>query len=162
MGLAATLSASGGMAGLAGRAQAAEAWQTAPFMLGNGSIVTLEQFIGQPVLLNFWATWCIPCRTEMPSLDELQAAFGGHLTVMTLSVDTGGIPQIQDYYAQYELTNLGIFHDNTGAMATAFGITSYPTTYLIDRYGNVAGVYARAFDWSSTVAKATVAAIVQR
>ncbi|MEZ5670372.1 MAG: TlpA disulfide reductase family protein [Alphaproteobacteria bacterium] len=155
-----------GAAGLAAAAlplSAARAvnWATVPFMAGDGREVSLADFIGRPIVLNFWATWCVPCRSEMPSLDALQASVGEAAFVVPVSVDQGGMAIIEQFYAQYELSHLGRYHDHQGALAEAFGVTAYPTSYLINSRGVVAGTYARPYDWNSTVAKMAVMALAR-
>ena len=136
-------------------------WAVAPFATGDGVATSVSEFFGRPIVLNFWATWCIPCRSEMPSLDALQASVGEAATVLPVSVDQAGMPIIDQFYAQYELATIGRYHDHVGALAAAFGITAYPTTYLIDSRGVIAGTYARAFDWNSAVARAAVLALAR-
>jgi thiol-disulfide isomerase/thioredoxin len=142
----------------AGQAQSAN-WATAPFAAADNTATSLSAFIGKPIVLNFWATWCIPCRTEMPSLDALAASVGDQAWILPVSVDDGGIPLITQFYQQYQLAHLGMYHDHVGALKSAFGITAYPTTYLINARGVVAGAYARPFDWNSAVARAAVSAL---
>jgi thiol-disulfide isomerase/thioredoxin len=139
-------------------AQSAD-WTTAPFADGSNRAVNLAAFLGRPIVLNFWATWCVPCRSEMPSLDALQAGMGDQVRVLPVSVDEGGMPVIEEFYRQYNLTALGRYHDHVGALRTAFGVTAYPTSYLINSRGVIVGAYARAFDWNSTVARAAIAAL---
>ena len=107
---------------------------------GDGKPVTLQDFAGQVVLLNFWATWCAPCVREMPSLDRLQAKLGGEgLAVVTVSRDRGGANVVMPFYERLELTNLGVYLDPKGAFSRAFKVRGLPTTILIDREGRVVG-----------------------
>jgi thiol-disulfide isomerase/thioredoxin len=135
-------------------------WATAPFATGDGVATSVSAFFGKPIVLNFWATWCVPCRTEMPSLDALQAGMGDAVAVVPVSVDVT-MDAVDQFYDQFQLAHLGKYLDHVGALADAFGITSYPTSYLIDSRGVIAGAYARAFDWNSTVARHTVAALAR-
>lgn len=134
-------------------------WATAPFATGDNQATSLSAFFGKPIVLNFWATWCVPCRSEMPSLDALQASMGDQAWVLPVSVDDGGMPLIDQFYQQYNLVTMGRYHDHVGALKTAFGVTAYPTTYLINSRAVIAGAYARPFDWNSAVARAAVAAL---
>lgn len=140
------------------RAQSAN-WATAPFATGDNVVTNLSNYFGKPIVLNFWATWCVPCRSEMPSLNALQASMGDNAVVLPVSVDEAGMQIIDQFYEQYALTSLGKFHDHVGALAAAFGVTAYPTSYLINSRAMIVGTYARAFDWNSAVARATIAAL---
>jgi thiol-disulfide isomerase/thioredoxin len=142
----------------AGRAQSAN-WATAPFAAADNTATSLSAFFGKPIVLNFWATWCVPCRSEMPSLDALAASMGDEAWILPVSVDDGGMPIIDQFYQQYNLTRLGRYHDHVGALKTAFGVTAYPTSYLINSRAAIVGAYARAFDWNSAVARAAVSAL---
>lgn len=156
------LAAGAVVAGLpaAGRAQSPQ-WATAPFFAAGQGETSLSAFFGRPIVLNFWATWCIPCRSEMQSLDALQASMAEAAWVLPVSVDEPGMAIIDQFYEQYGLTRMGKYHDHVGALVEAFGVTAYPTSYLIDSRAVIVGTYARAFDWNSTVARAAVASLAR-
>ena len=98
--------------------------------------LTLADFRGKVVLLNVWATWCIPCRHEMPSLDQLQTQLGGEdFMVLPLSIDRTGLPAVKRFYEELGLQHLGIYVDNSGATSRVLGAPGLPTTLLIDRAG---------------------------
>ena len=79
------------------------------FADAEGRGLSLGDFRGKVVLLNVWATWCVPCRQEMPSLDRLQAQLGGDdFTVLPLSIDRAGLPAIKRFYEELGLRHLGI------------------------------------------------------
>jgi len=112
--------------------------------------VHLADFRGKVVLLNVWATWCFPCREEMPSLDRLQARLGGpDFLVLPLSTDREGINAVKAFYADVEISRLGIFVDPTAKSATDLKIVGYPTTFLIDRNGLARGVKLGAAKWDN-------------
>ena len=76
---------------------------------------TLADFRGKAALVNLWATWCVPCRKEMPALDRLQARLGGpDFEVVALSIDSKGLPAVQAFYAELGLKALTIYFDATG------------------------------------------------
>jgi thiol-disulfide isomerase/thioredoxin len=109
------------------------------FTDGTGVATSLAAFRGRVVLLNVWATWCPPCREEMPTLDRLQAALGGpHFEVVTVSVDAGGLPVVQAFFRETGVKHLhpylDTFHD-----AAALITTGIPITLLVDRNGREAG-----------------------
>jgi thiol-disulfide isomerase/thioredoxin len=113
---------------------------------------TLEDFRGKLVLLNVWATWCPPCREEMPTLDRLQQHMGGSdFAVVPLSIDAGdgGVSQVRQFYRTAGVTHLPIFDDSTGTAADTVGTVGLPTTLLIDRDGREIGRTIGPADWSS-------------
>src|SRR6266851_2630090 len=84
--------------------------------------LTLTDFRGTVVLLNIWATWCVPCRKEMPALDRLQAQLGGDdFVVLPLSIDRAGLPAVKRFYEELGLQKLGIYIDASGAASRALG-----------------------------------------
>ncbi|HXV09312.1 MAG TPA: TlpA disulfide reductase family protein [Burkholderiales bacterium] len=118
-------------------------WANAPqpvphlrFLDVDGKERTLSDFHGKVILLNLWATWCAPCRKEMPALDRLQQKLGGaDFQVLALSLDNGGATVVRQFYDQIGIRALGIYVD-PGMEATgklrALGV---PTTLLLDREG---------------------------
>jgi thiol-disulfide isomerase/thioredoxin len=126
-----------------------------------GSRRSLAQWQGRTVLLNLWATWCAPCREEMPSLLALQAGLGGdQFEVVPVSIDLGGPEKPQNFYAENNLAGLGFFHDGKLGVfnelkrqGLAFGM---PVSLLIDRNGCVLGSLNGPADWASSEAKALI------
>jgi thiol-disulfide isomerase/thioredoxin len=146
----------GGPSGFAMAAQPQPA-PAAEFRTAGGKHLTLADFRGRVVLLNIWATWCGPCRSEMPSLDHLQALHQGDgLAVLTVSVDSEGFSAVRRFYSQSSIHNLGLYLDVDGATARAFGARSIPTTLLIDRDGKVVGSLVGAMEWDSPDALALI------
>ncbi len=147
---------SGGPSGFAMAAQPQPA-PTAEFRNASGKHLTLADFRGRVVLLNIWATWCGPCRAEMPSLDRLQALHKGDgLAVLAVSVDGGGSAPVRRFFQQSGIRNLPLYLDADSATARAFGARSIPTTLLIDRDGNVVGSLVGAMQWDSPDALALI------
>ncbi len=117
---------------------------------GEGQTLTLENFRGKVVLLNVWATWCGPCRKEMPTLDRLQARLGGpDFTVVALSIDRLGAPAVKKFYVEIGIAHLGLYVDSTTKAAAAIGLTGLPTTLLIDREGNEVARLVGPAEWDS-------------
>jgi thiol-disulfide isomerase/thioredoxin len=115
---------------------------------------TLARFRGSVTLVNFWATWCVPCVKEMPSLDRLAARLGPEgLTVLPISQDRDPAV-IQPFYVARHLTALGRWHDPGGALAQAFAVPGLPTTFLLDRDGRVVGLLLGPAEWDSPEAVA--------
>ena len=122
-----------------------------------GTPVRLADFQGQVVVLNFWATWCAPCVREMPSLDRLQAALGDRgLSVVAVSIDRGGAKIVRPFATRLGLDDLGLYLDAKAALFKAFGVTGMPTTFLIDRRGQIVGAYPGAAEWDGPEPRALI------
>ena len=106
------------------------------FVDAEGATHALSGFRGQTVLLNLWATWCGPCRREMPTLDRLQATLGGaDFQVVALSIDRAGVEPVRKFYAELGVQQLAIYVDSSGKSMRALSALGLPTTLLIDRAG---------------------------
>jgi len=110
----------------------------------------LSDFRGKIVLLNIWATWCPPCREEMPALDRLQARLGGpDFLVLPLSVDLAGLYVLKEFYDEMGLKSLKLYYDASGKAAVDLRIIGLPTTYLLDRQGRVIGITVGPAEWDN-------------
>lgn len=110
------------------------------FTDGQGAATSLAEFRGKLVLLNVWATWCPPCREEMPTLDRLQALLGGaDFEVLALSIDTGGAAVAQAFLRRWEIRHLRAYSDAFGDVSPSLGAGGIPLTLLIDREGREIG-----------------------
>jgi thiol-disulfide isomerase/thioredoxin len=106
------------------------------FQDDQGHDLTLADFRGRVVLLNVWATWCVPCREEMPSLDRLQARLGGEdFLVIALSIDRKGVEAVRGFYNEVGVERLAIYLDPSGKGSQGLAIPGVPTTLLINREG---------------------------
>lgn len=124
---------------------------------------TLEDYRGKYVLLNFWATWCAPCRKEMPQLSELQSEFGGDdFEVLTLATGRNSPTGISKFFDEIGVTNLPRHQDPKQALASQMGIFGLPITVLIDPEGNEVARLRGDADWASESAKAIIAAVLGR
>lgn len=111
---------------------------------------TLADFRGRHVLLNVWATWCVPCREEMPSLERLQIKFGGpQFMVLALSVDSGGVDAVRKFYAELELKALDIFVDRSLQVNSTLRIVGLPSTVLLDAQGREIARHIGPAEWDS-------------
>ncbi len=120
------------------------------FKDGSGRAGSLADFRGKIVLLNIWATWCTPCRREMPTLDRLQAGLGGpEFEVVALSIDRKGLQVVSAFYAEIGISHLAAYIDGSGKAAGALGIRGMPTTLLIDRDGRELGRLVGPAEWDS-------------
>lgn len=115
---------------------------------GEGHNLSLADFRGRPVVLNLWATWCVPCRTEMPTFDHLQALVGASaLLVVPLSIDSQGAAAVRKFYEAAGVKGLGIYLDRSGQAAHVLDIPGVPTTLIIDRDGREIGRKIGPADW---------------
>ena len=115
---------------------------------GAGRKLTLEDFRGKIVLLNVWATWCPPCRKEMPTLDRLQTKLGGPgFEVVALSIDKGGPFVVRTFYDEIGIKALRIYIDQSGEAPSALNANGIPITLLIDRAGRELGRKMGPAEW---------------
>jgi len=116
----------------------------------NGQGRSLADFQGKVVVLNIWATWCVPCRQEMPTLDRLQAAMGGPgFQVVPVSIDRGGIDTIRKFYAEITVQQPGMYVDKSGQVLRGLGAIGLPTTLIIDRGGQEVARIVGPAEWDS-------------
>ena len=102
-----------------------------------GTQQTISAYRGKVVLLNIWATWCAPCRREMPTLDRLQARLGSsNFEVVALSIDRVGSGAVQAFYDETGVRHLASYLDRSGKSQHDLGVFGIPTTLLIDRDGH--------------------------
>jgi thiol-disulfide isomerase/thioredoxin len=118
-----------------------------------GNEATLERYRGRLVVLNLWATWCVPCREEMPALDRLQAAVAkDNVTVVALAVDRGGAQAVDVFLAETPVEHLDVVIDQSARSARQLRAPGLPTTLVIDREGReIARVLGLAL-WDSDAA----------
>lgn len=137
------------------------------FTKADGTSGSLADFRGKTILVNIWATWCAPCRHEMPAFDALQAEMGGNLfEIVPISVDRGDDQKPKAFYEEIGLKNLGFYHDPTmDAFNTlkkdslAFGL---PVTLLVDEKGCLLAAMNGPAEWAGEDAKSLVAAAIGR
>jgi len=120
------------------------------FQDDQGHDLTLATFRGRVVLLNVWATWCVPCRKEMPTLDRLERRLGGKdFQVIALSIDRKGIEAVKDFYRKIGIEKLAIFLDPSGKGTHNLAIPGVPTTLLINREGGEVARKLGEAQWNS-------------
>jgi thiol-disulfide isomerase/thioredoxin len=121
--------------------------------LKTGQALTLDAFKGQVVLLNVWATWCEPCKIEMPSLELLEKEAGPQgLRIVAVSVDEGGDDVVRQFARDYGLT-FQILHDQSGKIQRIYQTTGIPESFVINREGRIVKKVIGAADWDATVNK---------
>lgn len=114
----------------------------------TGMSLHLRDWRGRFVLLNMWATWCGPCRVEMPALDRLQAQLGNErFEVLALSIDRAGPPVVRSFYDDIGIKHLRIFIDRTMRAARDLGVSGLPTTILIGPDGRELARHLGPVEW---------------
>lgn len=115
----------------------------------RGSFRKLSDYRGKVVLLNFWATWCPPCRAEMPSLGRLQSSFKKDgFQIIAISVDEEGWGGIQSFLKVVPV-NFPIFWDERAEASEAYGVSRLPESFLIDQKGVLVRRYRGPRDWDA-------------
>jgi cytochrome c biogenesis protein CcmG, thiol:disulfide interchange protein DsbE len=124
---------------------------------GSKKTKTLADYKGKIVLVNVWATWCEPCRAEMPSMEKLYREFGPQgLVIVAVSVDEPGTEdQIRAFAKEYGLT-FEILHDPDKEIARRYQVTGYPESFIIGREGTIRRKVFAAADWSSDANRALI------
>lgn len=119
--------------------------------LRTGRPAQLSDYRGKVVLLNIWATYCIPCRTEMPAIERLSHRLAGtDFHVLAVSVDVDDSTVVDAFVKQYGLT-FGIWHDRPGLTKRLYQTTGVPETFVIDRHGVIVKKAIGAMDWDDPV-----------
>lgn len=118
-----------------------------PFKDPDGKTMHLSDFIGKPVLVNIWATWCAPCVIEMPMLDELAAREKERLQVLVISQDIEGSAKVDPFFAKADFNELEPYTDPENGLSFGFGSGLMPTTVLYDAEGKEVWRVIGAMDW---------------
>ena len=122
---------------------------------------SLADYRGTPVAVHFWATWCFPCRAEMPTMDALQRELGDELAILPLSLDRGGAELVRNYYNDHDLTTLPIFIDEKMAAGRALRVHGIPATVFFDGEGAEVARVLGDRDWSDPDVVTLIRAIAQ-
>jgi thiol-disulfide isomerase/thioredoxin len=118
------------------------------FTSADGTKKTLRDFAGKGVVLNLWATWCVPCVSEMPALDQLAGELDPKdIAVIALSSDRQGAPIVQQFFARHKIRHLDVWLDPQGDAVEVLKLRGIPTTLIIDRKGNEQGRIEGAVAW---------------
>ena len=121
----------------------------------NGKTVSLSAFKGKVVLLNFWATWCPPCRAEMPSLNKLYNMLKPRgLEVVAVSTDRS-ISDIKDFIESHRV-GFPVLFDSERSASKLYRVFSMPTTFLIDRKGIIVEKFYGEYDWTEPETKGKI------
>jgi thiol-disulfide isomerase/thioredoxin len=121
---------------------------TGNFRGADGRDVSLDDFAGRPLLVNLWATWCGPCKVEMPTLDALAALEAGEVTVIAVSQDLKGRAPVQAFFKSADITNLEPYVDQKNILLGSIGGgPSLPTTILYDSEGREVWRVVGGVEW---------------
>ncbi|MDR7126235.1 TlpA disulfide reductase family protein [Pseudotabrizicola sp. 4114] len=120
--------------------------------------VSMADYHGKWVVLNFWATWCAPCRHEMPSLDRLQAALPD-IAVVPVATGRNAVPGIQKFYAEAGITNLPVVRDPKSELSRSASVMALPVTLILNPEGQEIARLIGDADWDSDSAKAVLSAL---
>ena len=133
----------------------------AAFVRADGGQGYLADYKGKHILLNFWATWCAPCRKEMPMLAELQTEMGGDaFEVVTLATGRNAPPAMKRFFDEIGVTNLPLHTDPKQAVARDMGVLGLPITVILNPEGMEIARLRGDADWNSDSAKAIVRALI--
>lgn len=119
---------------------------------------SLAEYRGKWVVLNFWATWCAPCRHEMPSLDRLQAAIP-EIAVVPVATGRNAVPGIEKFFATAAIQNLPIRRDPTSELSRAASVMALPVTLILNPEGQEVARLIGDAEWDSDSAKAILTAL---
>ncbi|MBT1076666.1 TlpA disulfide reductase family protein [Geobacter grbiciae] len=113
----------------------------------NGEVVKLSDLKGQVVIVNFWATWCPPCREEIPSIMRLNAAMAGKpFRMLCVSIDEGGKVAVEEFFRKTGFT-LPVLLDADKRVGKLYDTTGVPETFVIDRHGVILKKVVGAMEW---------------
>lgn len=140
---------------------APEALEEVTFIDESEKPVKLADFKGKAVLLNVWATWCAPCRHEMPALDRLQAKLAGKpFEVVALSVDRSGAAGSREFLDEIGAKNLKLYVDPTTRASKPLKVIGMPTTLLIDAEGREVGRLIGPAEWDTEEAVKLITSVI--
>ena len=132
------------------------------FLGQDGADMTLADYAGQYVVLNFWATWCAPCRHEMPMLSDLQTALGGDdLQVVTIATGRNPRPAIEAFFTDIGVDNLPMHTDARQSLSRSLGVLGLPVTLILNPDGQEIARLQGDADWSSDSAVAILNELTQ-
>jgi peroxiredoxin len=126
----------------------------------DGTVSELAQYRGKVILLNVWATWCLPCRAEMPSMQRLQQRFNdADFRVVAVSVDQERSAVVRQFAEELGLT-FDILHDPTGEIQRGYRTSGVPESWVIDREGTIIKKVIGATEWDSPTNIALIQALL--
>lgn len=131
------------------------------FVSEDGAIITLSDYAGKITLVNFWATWCAPCRHEMPMLSALQEQLGGpDFEVVTIASGRNAPAAMKKFFDEIGVDNLPLHADPKMGLSRQMGVLGLPITVILDREGSEIARLQGDADWSSDSAKAILQTLI--
>lgn len=134
----------------------------APALRGEalaGGTIDLADFKGRPLLINFWASYCMPCRREMPALVRLQKRYSKKLTILTVAADGENRKAVSDFVRKYEV-ELPVLLDPGQKLSKTYSVRLLPMTYVVARDGRIDGRVVGYADWESPGAIRLIEALI--
>lgn len=126
----------------------------------RGKPTRFSELRGKVVLLNFWATWCLPCRKEIPAMEQLYQTYKDRgLVVLAVSQDQAPLATVRSFAEELKL-GFPVWHDRDGLVGRQYSVPGVPTSYLIGRDGRIAYKVLGEYDWFSPEARATVESLL--
>ena len=127
----------------------------------DGGEFRLSDFGGRHVVVNFWATWCAPCRKEMPMLSELQTEFGGEtFEVVTIATGRNSVQGIRKFFEEVGVDNLPLYLDPKSSLGRDMGVLGLPITVILDPEGREIARMRGDAEWNSDSAKSVIRALI--
>ena len=140
---------------------APEATSDVVFLSADGEELTLADYQGKTILVNFWATWCAPCRKEMPELSALQTDLGSDtFQVVTVATGRNPLPAMKKFFDEIGIDNLPLHTDVRQSFARSMGVLGLPVTLIMDPSGNEIARLQGEADWSSDSAVAIITTLI--
>lgn len=134
---------------------------TTAFINEAEEVKSFADYQGKYVLVNFWATWCAPCRNEMPSLNKLQADLGGDtFEVVTIATGRNPVPAIKTFFKKAEITDLSILRDPKQALARDMSVFGLPMTMILNPEGQEIARLRGDAEWADENAYAVIKALI--
>ena len=131
------------------------------FQDGMNKTHHISDFKGKVVLVNFWATWCAPCRKEMPSIDRLQEEMASdNFTVLAISQDLQGIERVKKFLKALNIEHLAALNDKTIKSGRAAGVFGLPATLIINKNGLEVARLVGPAEWDADEAKKLIQAVI--
>jgi thiol-disulfide isomerase/thioredoxin len=142
--------------------------QYIPFSLPSlkGKTINTKDIKGKVLFINFWATWCAPCKEEMPSMqrlyEKLNKKYPNKFEMLAVNIDSTDVPEVVQLYALDLKLKFPILLDTNGAIKNSYKTTGVPETFIIDKNGKIEKIYIGAINWDSPKNYKEIEAIIEK